>query len=132
MWGDVVIGMLSALAQFVTAWLGWQVTIKPLGSHQTKKKTLYKFLFLIAGLLPELWSIRRSLVSGVLSAVSISTHHLSPFNCDSARAKTPVVQASRSLLNLPSVRARRMPYVFANRLHSLDCDVRAHPEFGII
>jgi hypothetical protein len=51
MWSDVAIGVLSALAQFLTAWLGWQVTIKPLGSHQTRKKRLYKLLFLIAGIL---------------------------------------------------------------------------------
>jgi hypothetical protein len=51
MWGDVIVGVLSAFAQFLTAWLGWQVTMKPLTSHQTKKKRLYKLSFLIAGIL---------------------------------------------------------------------------------
>src|SRR5580704_6973933 len=77
-------------------------------------------------LCPELWSIRRNLVSGVLSTVSISTHHFSSFNFDSASANIPVVQASRSFLNRPSVHARSVPYV------SLIVFIRMIAMYGLI
>jgi hypothetical protein len=48
---DILVGLLSALAQFATAWLGWQVTIKPLGKGDGRKKIVYKALFLVAGAL---------------------------------------------------------------------------------
>jgi hypothetical protein len=48
---DLFIGVLSALVQFATAWLGWQVTVKPLHPGETRRKTVYKVIFAVAGML---------------------------------------------------------------------------------
>jgi hypothetical protein len=48
---DVIIGVLSALAQFVTAFLGWQVTVKPIGHYDARKKRMYKVGFVAAGII---------------------------------------------------------------------------------
>lgn len=48
---DLFITVLTALAQLVTAWLGWQVTVTPLGQHKTRRKKIYKSIFLVAGML---------------------------------------------------------------------------------
>jgi hypothetical protein len=48
---DLVIGTISAIAQFSTAWLGWQITIKPLKESENKRKMTYMSLFIASGLL---------------------------------------------------------------------------------
>ena len=64
--------------------------------------------------------------------VSISIHHCSPFNFDKAKAKTPVVHASRSFLKRPSLRARTMPKVSLIVAYTPDRNIGAHPQFLII
>jgi len=54
---DIILGAVAASAQFLAAWLGWQVTIKPIGKHDVKRRKVYKSLFLAAGILGVVASI---------------------------------------------------------------------------
>src|ERR1700722_18139656 len=47
---DILIALLIALAQGVTAILGWRVTVKPLSSHDKKRLRRYTGAFVTATL----------------------------------------------------------------------------------
>jgi hypothetical protein len=44
---DIGLALLAFLSQFLTAYLGWRITIDPV---QAGRKRLYKALFLLGGL----------------------------------------------------------------------------------
>ena len=44
---DIALALLAFLSQFLTAYLGWRITIDPV---QARRKRLYKVLFLFGGL----------------------------------------------------------------------------------
>jgi hypothetical protein len=48
-WIDVSIALLAGIAQFATAYLGWQVTVTPLAPQDAKRKQRYQRIFWIAG-----------------------------------------------------------------------------------
>jgi hypothetical protein len=64
---DVIIGVLSAVAQFVTPLLGWRVTVRPIGHHEAPKRRRYQAAFVAAG------------ISGIL-AVGLATYRASNSN----------------------------------------------------
>jgi len=48
---DISIAVVAALAQFITGYLGWQVTVEPLAPSDAKRKKIYMHVFWVSGLL---------------------------------------------------------------------------------
>ena len=48
---DIALAAMAALTQFIAAWLGWQITIKPIRKDEVRRKKRYKVLFVTMGFL---------------------------------------------------------------------------------